>query len=249
MSDKKGPWEQHSRNKERHFPLGLLLWVALLLVVGGVIWALFVSFPGRMSPREYDYLYVVGLVAMLAMVSSGLSFMRRINLGEVIRNISIWTGLAVVLLLGFTYRNELTGIYYRVIGELMPGQAIILEGNTIILSVSRDGHFYANGKANGKKLRFMIDTGASDVLLSPLDASRIGIDVEKLQFTKTYQTANGIGLGAPYRLNSLAIGSLEYAKFAVSVNKSDMVTSLLGMSFLERLQSFEFRGSKLYLRP
>ena len=249
MTDKKGPWEQHSRNKERHFPLGLLLWVALLLVVGGGIWALFVSFPGRMSPREDNYLYVVGLVAMLAMVSSGLIFVRRINLGEVIRNISIWTGLAVVLLLGFTYRSELTGIYYRVIGELVPGQAIILEGNTIILSVSRDGHFYANGKANGKKLRFMIDTGASDVVLSPVDASRIGIDVEKLQFTKTYQTANGIGLGAPYRLNSLAIGSLEYAKFAVSVNKSDMVTSLLGMSFLERLQSFEFRGSKLYLRP
>ena len=249
MSDKKGPWEQHSRNKERHFPLGLLLWVALLLVVGGGIWALFVSFPGRMSPREYDYLYVVGLVAMLAMVSSRLIFMHRINLGEVIRNISIWTGLAIVLLLGFTYRSELTGIYYRVIGELVPGQAIILEGNTIILSVSRDGHFYANGKANGKKLRFMIDTGASDVVLSPLDASRIGIEVEKLLFTKTYQTANGIGLGAPYRLNSLAIGSLEYAKFAVSVNKSDMVTSLLGMSFLERLQSFEFRGSKLYLRP
>ena len=249
MSDKKGPWEQHSRNKERHFPLGLLLWVALLLAGGGGIWALFVSFPGRMSPREYDYLYVVGLVAMLAMVSSGLIFMHRINLGEVIRNISIWTGLAIVLLLGFTYRSELTGIYYRVIGELVPGQAIILEGNTIILSVSRDGHFYANGKANGKKLRFMIDTGASDVVLSPVDASRIGINVEKLQFTKTYQTANGIGLGAPYRLNSLAIGSLEYAKFAVSVNKSDMVTSLLGMSFLERLQSFEFRGSKLYLRP
>ena len=249
MSDKKGPWEQHSRSKERHFPLGLLLWVALLLVVGGGIWALFVSFPGRMSPREYDYLYVVGLVAMLAMVSSGLIFVRRINLGEVIRNISIWTGLAVVLLLGFTYRSELTGIYYRVIGELVPGQAIILEGNTIILSASSDGHFYANGKANGKKLRFMIDTGASDVVLSPVDASRIGIDVEKLQFTKTYQTANGIGLGAPYRLNSLAIGSLGYAKVAVSVNKSDMVTSLLGMSFLERLQSFEFRGSKLYLRP
>jgi aspartyl protease family protein len=249
MSDKKGPWEQHSRSKERHFPLGLLLWVALLLAVGGGIWALFVSFPGRMSPREYDYLYVVGLVAMLAMVSSGLIFMRRINLGEVIRNISIWTGLAVVLLLGFTYRSELTGIYYRVIGELVPGQAIILEGNTIILSVSRDGHFYANGKANGKKLRFMIDTGASDVVLSPVDASRIGIDVEKLQFTKTYQTANGIGLGAPYRLNSLAIGSLEFANVPVSVNKSHMVTSLLGMSFLERLQSFEFRGSKLYLRP
>ena len=249
MSDKKGPWEENSRNKGRHFPLGLLLWVALLLAVGGGIWALFVSFPGRMSPREDNYLYVVGLVALLAMVSSGLIFVRRINLGEVIRNISIWTGLAVVLLLGFTYRSELTGIYYRVIGELVPGQAIILEGNTIILSASRDGHFYANGKANGKKLRFMIDTGASDVVLSPVDASRIGIDVEKLQFTKTYQTANGIGLGAPYRLNSLAIGSLEYAKFAVSINKSDMVTSLLGMAFLERLQSFEFRGSKLYLRP
>ena len=249
MSDNKGPWEQQSRDKSSRFPLGALLWVALLLAVGAGIWALFVSFPGQMSPQEDSYLYVVGLVALLAVVSSGLIFVRRINLGEVIRNFSIWTGLAAVLLLGYTYRSELTGIFYRVIGELLPGQAIIIEGDTIILSASMDGHFYANGKANGKKLRFMIDTGASDVMLTPRDASRIGIDVERLQFTKTYRTANGVGLGAPYRLNSLAIGSLEYADVAVSVNKSEMVTSLLGMSFLERLQSFEFRGSKLYLRP
>lgn len=249
MSDKKGPWEQHSRNNGRIFPLGLLLWIALILMVGAGIWTLFVSIPGEMSPLEDNYLYVIGLVALLAMVSSGLIFVRRINPGEVIRNISIWTGLTVLLLLGFTYRSELTGVFNRVIGELVPGQGILIEGNTIVLSASMDGHFYANGQANGKKLRFMIDTGASDVLLSPLDASRVGIDSKKLQFTKKYQTANGIVLGAPHRLKSLAIGSLEFANVPVSVNKSDMVTSLLGMSFLERLQSFEIRGSKLYLRP
>ena len=94
----------------------------------------------------------------------------------------------------------------------------------------------------------MIDTGASDITLSPQAASRIRINLKSLQFTQPYRTANGIGLGAPYWIQSFSIGSFGFAETKVSINESELSHSLLGMSFLERLQSFEFRGNKLVLR-
>ncbi len=94
----------------------------------------------------------------------------------------------------------------------------------------------------------MIDTGATDIMLTPQDASRIGIDLERLNYNQQYSTANGTTWGAPYRLDSLSIGSFDFTDVKVSVNQSTSTVSLLGMSFLDRLQSFEIRGSKLYMK-
>jgi len=247
MSEKKGPWDQIEEKVSR-FPVGVLLWFGLFVFVGLLIWALFVLFPDQSSSEDDTYLEIVRLVGIVALVSSGLVYVRRIKFGELVRNISIWIGLAAVLLLGYTYRTELSHIVYRVSGELIPGQTTNSAPNELMIKASADGHFYVNGKANGKRVRFMIDTGASHITLSPRAASRIGIDLKSLQFTQRYRTANGIGLGAPHWLNSFSIGSFEFLETKVSVNQSDLSHSLLGMSFLERLQSFEFRGDKLYLR-
>jgi aspartyl protease family protein len=103
-------------------------------------------------------------------------------------------------------------------------------------------------EANGIPLRFLIDTGASDVVLSPAAARAIGIDMEALRFTRVFNTANGTVRGAPYNLASLKVGPIELANVPVSVNQAEMDVSLLGMTFLNRLESFEFRGRQLYLR-
>jgi aspartyl protease family protein len=248
MSDENGPWEHNTGGDGPRFPLGVFLWVGLLAVVGIGIWLLSVLFPGQISASEYSRLDIIRLVAILAFVSSGLIFARQINFGEVARNISIWTGLAAIILVGYTYRFELEEVFNRVGGELVPANAVATDDNGLVITASADGHFYVNGRANGQRIRFMIDTGASNITLSPQDASRIGINLSELRFNQRFQTANGVGLGAPYRLDSLSIGSFEFADTRVSVNGADMSTSLLGMSFLERLKSFEFRGSKLYLR-
>ncbi len=248
MSDENGPWQQNTGGQGPRFPVGLVLWVGLLLAVGIGIWFLSVLFPGRLSSHDNSNLDIVRLVAILAFVSSGLIFARQINFGEVARNISIWTGLAAIILVGYTYRTELEEVFYRVGGELVPANAIATEGDGLVITASADGHFYVNGRANGQRIRFMIDTGASNITLSPQDASRIGVNLSELRFNQRFQTANGIGWGASYRLDSLSIGSFAFADTQVSVNEADMSTSLLGMSFLERLESFEFRGSKLYLR-
>jgi aspartyl protease family protein len=248
MSDDRGPWGEDSEDQEPGSSLGSILWIGLLSAIGLGVWALFALLPGSSSFDEDLYPNLVYLVAILAFVSSGIIFTRRFNFSEVARNIAVWTGLAALLLIGYTYRTEIKGVFYRVAGELVPGQGISITENELIIVANRDGHYYVNGTANGKTIRFMVDTGASEVTLSPQDASRIGIDMPRLRFTQKFHTANGIGFGARYWLDSLSIGSFELGTTVVSINKSEMSHSLLGMSFLERLKSFEFRDGKLYLR-
>ena len=243
----KSPWNQNEKEGS-HFSLGIFLWLGFLVFVVLFLWALFVLFPDQSSSGDDVYLEVVQLVGILALVSSGLVYVQRIKFGEVIRNISIWTGLVSILLLGYTYRTELSHVVYLVGGELIPGQAIVSGTSELMITASDDNHFYVNGKANGKRVRFLIDTGASEIVLSPRAAERIGVDLETLRFTQQYQTANGIGFGANHWLESFSIGSFKFSETKVSINQSAMSQSLLGMSFLKMLKSFEFRGDKLYLR-
>lgn len=246
MSEKKSRGQQ-TRNKGARFPVGVFLLLGLFLFISIIIGSLFVVFPDQASSED-TYLEIARLVGAIVLVSSGLIYVQRIKFGEAARNVSIWIGMVSVLLLGYSYRTELSGIMYRVGGELIPGLAVPLSPNEIIITASQNGHFYVNGRANGKRLRFMVDTGASDIMLSHKAASRIGIDFRNLQFTKSYRTANGIGLGAPYWIKKFSIGPFQFGEMKVSINQAEISHSLLGMSFLEQLQSFEFQGDKLYLR-
>jgi aspartyl protease family protein len=101
---------------------------------------------------------------------------------------------------------------------------------------------------NGQPVRFLVDTGASDIVLSPADAQRLGLDPASLSFTKPVETANGIGLGASYSAADVSVGSIRLSNVPMSVNKAPMSSSLLGMAFFNRLQSFRFEGNKLYLK-
>ena len=81
------------------------------------------------------------------------------------------------------------------------------------------------------------------------DAQRAGVDTAALAFTKSVETANGPGLGAPYTAGQFSIGSIQLSDVPMSVNKAPMSSSLLGMTFFNRLQSFRFEDNKLYLKP
>jgi aspartyl protease family protein len=111
-----------------------------------------------------------------------------------------------------------------------------------------DGHFVVTAEVNGAPVNFLIDTGASDIVLSPADAERIGYDPARLSFTQRYYTANGVGRGAPVRLDSIAVGSITFDRMPASVNEAPMGESLLGMSFLRELSSYEVRGDTMILR-
>ena len=102
---------------------------------------------------------------------------------------------------------------------------------------------------DGTALRFLVDTGATDVVLSPADAQRLGFDLSSLSFTQLYNTANGTVRGAPVRLRNVSLGPIQLRDVRASINEAPMRSSLLGMSFLGRLSSFEIRGDSLTLIP
>lgn len=227
--------------------LRFIVWICVLAALGFGVWALSNAFPGSMD-SDFGIARAVWLFALLALVSSGVVFSWNIKFGEAARNIAIWTGIAAVLVLGYSFRDELNFVWQRVRGELIPGYAVQTEPGQLVLSESNDGHFHIIGAVNGVEVNFLVDTGASDTVLSPADAMRTGYDLSNLQFSRVYQTANGYGTGAPVTLDTLQIGSIELRDFPASVNAEQMDSSLLGMSFLRGLQSFEVRDRRLYLR-
>jgi aspartyl protease family protein len=247
MPDQQGPWRQTPQPRQAGSRVRLILWLLLIFAIGAGIWKLAELFPGQLS-SGLGQAYLVQLVVILALVSGGLIFARHMRFGELARNLAIWVGVALVLAIGFAFQSELKDIGLRLWAELLPGNPLQTSPDVVVLTESADGHFYAMGNVNGSPVRFLIDTGASETVLSPSDAKRIGIDTGALSFSHPYQTANGIGLGAAFTLRTLSIGSIELFDMPVSINQADMGTSLLGMSFLRRLRSFEFQGRRLFLR-
>jgi aspartyl protease family protein len=113
---------------------------------------------------------------------------------------------------------------------------------------SADGGFYILGSVNGAPVRFVIDTGANGVLLSPDDAKRAGIDVAGLKFAAPAETANGVGYMSPVTLPAMMVGQLKLANVAAAVNQAPMSSSLLGMAFLQRMDDVEIHGDALTLK-
>ena len=111
-----------------------------------------------------------------------------------------------------------------------------------------NGHFRVDAEVDGTRIRFLVDTGASDVVLSENDARRLGFNLASLNFNRTYATATGMVWGAPVRLREVRVGPIRIANVAGSVTTGLVGESLLGMSFLERLESFEISGGTLTLR-
>lgn len=242
------PWNVDKLQPKRQLGLRFVVWAVLITGVAAGLFVLAGLFPGRTS-SDWNEAQIVQLVLILALVSAGVVFGARLRAREVIRNLAIWAGIALTLLLGYAYQDELRDAGIRLRAELIPSYATISKDDATILMAGEDGHFHVVAQANGIAIPFLIDTGASDIVLTPTDAKRLGIDVSALDFARRYETANGVGRGAPFTLASLSVGSVALADVAVSINETDMRESLLGMSFLKRLASFEVQGRKLILHP
>ena len=240
------PWSDDEPPAE---PSGLrmIIWLAVLGMLGLGVWWLSSLFPGQLN-SDWDQARLIWLMILLALVSSGVVFSRRINMKETVRNILIWVAIAAVLLVAVSFRDEIESVAMRVRSELVPGYALESGEHEMVLTESDGGNFYIVGEANGIRVRFLIDTGASDTVLSPADAMSLGIDVKELDFSRVYSTANGMGRGAPYTLDSLSVGPISMSPMPVSINRTEMGSSLLGMTFLRRFRSFEIQGRRLILR-
>lgn len=121
-------------------------------------------------------------------------------------------------------------------------------GSEMRIRAGADGHFYLKVEVNGVPVRFMVDTGATSVALSPHDAARVGLRPARHEFTMRAATANGTIKLAPVILREVSLGSFSAQDVEATVNQAPMPVSLLGISLLQRLKSYEVRGQTLYLR-
>ncbi|MDB5425783.1 MAG: putative aspartyl protease [Phenylobacterium sp.] len=249
MSDDRGPWDREPADgapPERSRP-GLWVWLAVVAALAAGAGLLFRAFPGGLSSPG-DWAWLIGGGAWVALVSAGLFRAGRIRWAEKARHLAIWAGIVGVLVLGLTYRDEFADVGRRVRGEFSSTYPVAAGAHELVVSQDQNGGFFIMGQVNGQPVRFLVDTGASDTVLSPADARRLGVDTAVLQFDRPAETANGVGYGAAFTADSLAVGSIRFADFPMLVNQSPMTSSLLGMSFLKRLESFQVRGRKLYLK-
>ena len=116
------------------------------------------------------------------------------------------------------------------------------------LTSSRDGHFRANARVNGRYIDFMVDTGASVVVLRESDAAQAGLHPMPNEFTAIVSTANGRTKAAPARLERIEIGDITVFDVPALILPDDVLSqNLLGTSFLSRLRRYEYADGRLLL--
>jgi clan AA aspartic protease (TIGR02281 family) len=117
-----------------------------------------------------------------------------------------------------------------------------------VVEAGPGGHYLVEALVNGAPVTFLVDTGASDIVLTLDDARRIGLEPRTLAFTQRFSTANGEVRGAPVVLREIRIGQLSLFDVTASVNEAALEVSLLGMSFLEQLSGYQVERGRLILR-
>jgi aspartyl protease family protein len=192
-----------------------------------------------------------GLVLKIAVAvfAGGLALiMFRKRLSKALEALLFWAVVGLLLVVGYTYRFELRDASDRVIAELVPGH-VAGHGRNVEVVRGRGGDFALAAHINGVRVPMVLDTGASSVVLTQEAAKAAGLPLEVLNYSVTVETANGRTSAAPIVLDRLAVGGLtEHAVPALVVKPGQLKNNLLGMSFLNRLASWEVRGDRLLMR-
>jgi aspartyl protease family protein len=231
-------------------------WVALvlLLVAGGAL--LLRGESDTIAGFDAsDVAIVIAGIATAIFVGSTLLTGYRGRTRQALRDAMVWLVLAFGLVAGYSFREDILAFGHRIAGELAPPGSItradVQQDGERAVRIRRrpDGHYIARTVVNSVALTMLVDTGASTVVLRPADARTLGIDMTKLRFTVPVQTANGTTYAAHVRLKRLSVGSIGFNDVEALVAKPGALKdSLLGMSFLNRLKSYEFSGEFLTLR-
>ena len=181
------------------------------------------------------YLVLLGTVLLGWLVASN-----RKNLGKLAQYAAVW---------GFIFIGAIVaiGLWTDIRQTVAPRQSVMMEGARIEVPQAPDGHYYLTLGVNGAPVRFVVDTGASELVLSHTDAMRAGIDFDKLVFSGRAYTANGMVDTAPVTLDTVQLGPVTETDVRAVVNGTDMQDSLLGMTYLRRFDRLEISNGRMVL--
>jgi aspartyl protease family protein len=188
---------------------------------------------------SFDTARILYLSLLLGVVGFYYIVANRRNMGQLLRHAALWALIFIGALAA-------VGLWQDVRPRLAPAQIIRGDG---VIEVDRDqsGHFSLTALVNGAPVAFLIDTGASNVVLSLKDAERAGINVDDLTFTGRAQTANGTVRTAPVKIDTLSLGGIQDDRVRAYVTDGDLFGSLLGMDYLRRYDHSEIKQDKLIL--
>ena len=190
--------------------------------------------------EPFDLPRFLYLVLLLVAIGGYVLVESRRNLGKTLHQAAIWG----VIFLGAV---AIAGLWPAIQRAAAPADPVVTAAG-IEVPVAPDGHFYVTALVNGAKVRFVIDTGASAIVLTERDAERAGFDPAGLTFVGSAQTANGVVSTAPVRIASFVLGDVTDTDVAASVNGGELDTSLLGMSYLSEYQMTVSRDRLLLKR-
>lgn len=189
---------------------------------------------------EFDYARIFYLVLLGSAVVLWFFAQNRNSLGKVTQQALVWALIFVGVIAA-------VGLWGDIRNTVLPGQAVVAEDGRIELPRANDGHYYMTADVNGEPIRFVVDTGASQIVLTKADAEKAGLATGDLAFVGRAYTANGEVRTAPVTLDRVAVGPLVDQNVRAVVNEGELDQSLLGMEYLQRFSSVEITNGTLVL--
>jgi len=164
----------------------------------------------------------------------------RRNIGQSLRHLGLWALIFIGVIAAY-------GLWSDLQSSVLPRQSVFAEEGRIEIPRAPDGHYHMVLEVNGTPVRFVVDTGASDIVLSAQDAVRIGIEPEGLAFVGAARTANGIVRTARVWLDEVRLGEIADHRVPAVVNGGEMTGSLLGMAYLDRFDEVRIGNGQMTL--
>ena len=217
-----------------------------LLLLAGLIALLNHQFPDALGRSDNGY-HLTYLIILAIIIGGSVIASNRTHWKRNLQYATGWAGIFLVLMIGYTYKEQL--LDSKLGSELIPGRTTIEANGSMTLHARADGHFYINATINNHKLRFMIDTGASDIMLTRETADRVGLTIAPDAKKQRYSTASGITHGLEVTIGQLRVGDFVLKRATAYVNQGNATTNLLGMDFLNALSSYTVEGGTMTLVP
>ncbi len=183
---------------------------------------------------------LIYLVVLLTMVAGWFFMQSREGLNKSLQYAAIW---AMIFIGG----AAAVGLWQDISRDARGPQFSVAGTDQIVVPRDRDGHYYLTLDINGTSIPFVVDTGATEMVLTQSDAARAGVDLENLAFLGRANTANGVVRTAYVRLDDVRLGTVTDRNVGAVVNEGEMEQSLLGMGYLQRWGRIEIAGGELIL--
>ncbi len=189
---------------------------------------------------EFEQARLTYLIIILVFIVCSFGFYYRKNFEKISRHFLSWCLIFIGLVTAYGFKDVLIAALFPYIGHQT--------GETFVYSKAEDGHFYLQLVINGEKVKFLLDTGATNLVLNKKTAESVGFDLNALSYNLNTYTANGISRSAKILIQEIKIGTLYERDVSAMVAEGDLFMPLLGMTFLSQFGEISINGDKLTLK-